>query len=318
MYPPFALPLMSQPGAMRPLPSAATRVASSNSLIRTFWRDAGGAHRKNRHEPEVVAPRSLSRVGSPYFLTTPIYYVNDKPHLGHAYTTIVGDALARWHRLLGDEVFFLTGTDEHGLKVQQAAEAAGMTPKAFADSIAPLFQRGVGEARHRLRRLHPHDRAAPLRRRRRSSCSACYDAGDIELGPVRGLVLRRRARSTTPRTSWSTACARSTSARSSSSRRRTTSSGCRASSSGCSTGTPRTRTSIVPESRAQRGARLHQGRPAGLLDQPDVARLGHPVALGPRARRLRVVRRAHQLHHRGRVRHRRRNASPTGGRPATT
>ena len=58
-----------------------------------------------------------------FYVTTPIYYVNAEPHLGHAYTTIVGDALTRWHRLLGDDVKFLTGTDEHGLKIQQAAEA---------------------------------------------------------------------------------------------------------------------------------------------------------------------------------------------------
>ena len=76
----------------------------------------------------------------PYFLTTPIYYVNARPHLGHAYTTIIGDALARWHRLLGEEVHFLTGTDEHGLKIQQAADAAGKTPQAFTYEIAPLFQ----------------------------------------------------------------------------------------------------------------------------------------------------------------------------------
>ena len=76
-----------------------------------------------------------------YYLTTPIYYVNAQPHLGHAYTTIVCDAVARWHRLLGDDVYFLTGTDEHGLKIQQAAEAAGTTPQAFTDSIAPLFQK---------------------------------------------------------------------------------------------------------------------------------------------------------------------------------
>ena len=55
------------------------------------------------------------------YLTTPIYYVTAKPHLGHAYTTIIGDALARWHRLLGDDVHFLTGTDEHGQKVEKAA-----------------------------------------------------------------------------------------------------------------------------------------------------------------------------------------------------
>ena len=76
---------------------------------------------------------------SQFYVTTPIYYVNAEPHLGHAYTTIVGDALARWHRLLGDDVTFLTGTDEHGLKIQQAAEASGMTPQGFTDSIAPKF-----------------------------------------------------------------------------------------------------------------------------------------------------------------------------------
>ena len=69
-------------------------------------------------------------------MTTPIYYVNAEPHLGHAYTTIVGDALTRWHRLLGDEVMYLTGTDEHGLKIQQAAEEAGTTPQAFADGLS--------------------------------------------------------------------------------------------------------------------------------------------------------------------------------------
>ena len=67
-----------------------------------------------------------------YYLTTPIYYVNDAPHVGHAYTTLIADATARWHRLRGEDVFFLTGTDEHGLKVQQAAEANGVTPLASA------------------------------------------------------------------------------------------------------------------------------------------------------------------------------------------
>ncbi|MFH1112060.1 MAG: methionine--tRNA ligase [Patescibacteria group bacterium] len=77
---------------------------------------------------------------SKYYITTPIYYVNDKPHLGHAYTTLCADVLARWHRDRGDEVFFLTGTDEHGAKVQQAAEAAGLTPKEFADKTSQTFK----------------------------------------------------------------------------------------------------------------------------------------------------------------------------------
>jgi len=58
---------------------------------------------------------------SKFYLTTPLYYVNDKPHIGHAYTTILADVIARYHRTMGDEVYFLTGTDEHGQKVQEAA-----------------------------------------------------------------------------------------------------------------------------------------------------------------------------------------------------
>ncbi len=74
-----------------------------------------------------------------FYVTTPIYYVNDKPHIGHAYTTILADCLARFHRSLGDETFFLTGLDEHGQKVQQAAEKRGMTPQAHCDDLAPRF-----------------------------------------------------------------------------------------------------------------------------------------------------------------------------------
>ncbi len=75
-----------------------------------------------------------------YYVTTPIYYVNDKPHIGHAYTTVVADIVARWHRLSGDEVFFLTGTDEHGEKIEKAAEAAGMNPVLFVDSIVAQYK----------------------------------------------------------------------------------------------------------------------------------------------------------------------------------
>ncbi len=76
---------------------------------------------------------------SKFYLTTPLYYVNDKPHIGHAYTEIAADALARFRRLKTDEVFFLTGTDEHGLKIDQAAQKAGMTPKHFADQVVQRF-----------------------------------------------------------------------------------------------------------------------------------------------------------------------------------
>jgi len=70
-----------------------------------------------------------------FYITTPIYYVNDVPHIGHAYTTIACDALARWHRMLGKRVFFLTGTDEHGEKVQKSAAAKGLSPRELADQV---------------------------------------------------------------------------------------------------------------------------------------------------------------------------------------
>ena len=121
-----------------------------------------------------------------FYATTPIYYVTAKPHLGHAYTTIVGDALTRWHRLLGEEVHFLTGTDEHGLKVQQAADAAGKSPKEFVDSIAPLY----ADAFRRLnianddfiRTTEPRHRVAVEK-----LLQACWDNGDIELDEYSGI-----------------------------------------------------------------------------------------------------------------------------------
>jgi methionyl-tRNA synthetase len=75
-----------------------------------------------------------------YYLTTPIYYVNDRPHIGHAYTTILADAVARARRLAGEDVRFLTGTDEHGDKVERAAEARGLSPQAHVDELAPVWK----------------------------------------------------------------------------------------------------------------------------------------------------------------------------------
>ena len=77
---------------------------------------------------------------SRFYITTPIYYINAAPHLGHAYTTLIADAAARAHRLLGDDVFFLTGTDEHGQKVERAAQKAGLAPRVFADQVAQTFR----------------------------------------------------------------------------------------------------------------------------------------------------------------------------------
>jgi methionyl-tRNA synthetase len=70
-----------------------------------------------------------------YYVSTPIYYVNDRPHLGHAYTTVAGDVLTRWHRQRGEKVWFLTGTDEHGQKIMRTAEANGVTPQEWCDKL---------------------------------------------------------------------------------------------------------------------------------------------------------------------------------------
>src|SRR4051812_46385497 len=75
-----------------------------------------------------------------FYITTPIFYVNAKPHLGHAYTTIVCDAVARRQRMMGMDTFFLTGTDEHGVNVERAARAAGRDPKTHADEVAAEFR----------------------------------------------------------------------------------------------------------------------------------------------------------------------------------
>lgn len=78
--------------------------------------------------------------GKPFFITTPIYYVNAEPHLGHAYSTIVVDVMARYHRLEGRDVFFLTGTDEHGDKILEAARETGETPREFVDRVSGMFR----------------------------------------------------------------------------------------------------------------------------------------------------------------------------------
>src|SRR3954469_10413853 len=78
--------------------------------------------------------------GPKYYITTPIYYVNARPHVGHAYTTIVCDVLARRHRMLGSDTFFLTGTDEHGQKIERSAAAAGKSPQQWTDAVAAEYR----------------------------------------------------------------------------------------------------------------------------------------------------------------------------------
>ena len=123
---------------------------------------------------------------SRFYVTTPIYYVNDVPHIGHAYTTVAGDVLARWRRLWGDDVFYLTGTDEHGLKVQRAAEARGVSPKELVDETAKHFRDTWDSLDIAyddfIRTTEPRHYKAVQQFLQR-----IYDAGDIELGTYEGL-----------------------------------------------------------------------------------------------------------------------------------
>ena len=121
-----------------------------------------------------------------FYATTPIYYVNDAPHIGHAYSTVTADALCRWHRLLGDEVFFLTGTDEHGLNVKRKAEANGLSPIEQADRTSERFKDAwkLLEISYDdfIRTTEPrHHRAV------QAFLQTVYDNGDIELGTYEGL-----------------------------------------------------------------------------------------------------------------------------------
>ena len=123
-----------------------------------------------------------------FYVTTPIYYVNDAPHIGHAYTTVIADALARWHRLLGDDVYFLTGTDEHGLKVAAGGRGSrAARPQEHADRTSARFREAWDLLDISLRRLHPHHRAPPPPRRCRRSCRRVYDNGHIDQDTYEGL-----------------------------------------------------------------------------------------------------------------------------------
>ena len=122
----------------------------------------------------------------PFYVTTPIYYVNDKPHIGHAYTTILADVLSRYYRFMGRNVFFLTGLDEHGQKVQQAAESKGVTPIEHCNKMAPRFV-------NLWRKLHiQYDDFIRTTEKRHSTIvqsllQKVYDKGDIYEDSYEGL-----------------------------------------------------------------------------------------------------------------------------------
>jgi methionyl-tRNA synthetase len=120
-----------------------------------------------------------------FYLTTPIYYVNDVPHIGHAYTTVAADFLARYHRLRGERVHFLTGTDEHGEKVALAAAAAGLEPQAWADQVVPRWK----EVWERLEISYDDFIRTTEERHTRpvqQLAQQLYDQGDVYLGEYEG------------------------------------------------------------------------------------------------------------------------------------
>ena len=262
------------------------------------------------HRPGAVGARdrATSPVGSVppvsrFYVTTPIYYVNDVPHIGHAYTTVTADALARWHRLLGDDTWFLTGTDEHGLKVQRAAEAAGRTPQEHADATSARFRETwdlldisyddyirTTEPRHHaavqafLQKVYDngHIYKGTYEGLYCVSCEAYYTEADLIDGvncpihnrPVETLSEEnwffRLSAFTQPLLDWYEA----------------------------------NPDAVSPNGKRNEALGHHQAGPRRRVDQPHVDRLGRPGAVGRRPRLLRLVRRAHQLRHRGRLRQR--------------
>jgi methionyl-tRNA synthetase len=122
----------------------------------------------------------------PFYITTPIYYVNARPHLGHAYTTIVADVAARFHSMGGRDVYFLTGTDEHGDKVVRAAKKENLSPRVYVDTISRLFrdlwpELGVNNS-HFIRTTDPSHMAVV-----EQVLQKIYDAGDIYFAEYEGL-----------------------------------------------------------------------------------------------------------------------------------
>lgn len=121
-----------------------------------------------------------------FYVTTAIDYVNAEPHIGHAYQKIVADVLARWHRLIGEDVFFVTGTDEHGKKLQNAADKAGKSPKEFVDEVSLKFKRAwksLGIEYDRFIRTTDADHKKVVE----DFVKACEKSGDIYKGVYEGL-----------------------------------------------------------------------------------------------------------------------------------
>ncbi len=251
-----------------------------------------------------------------FYVTTPIYYVNAAPHLGHAYSTIGADILARHHRQRGEDVFFLTGTDEHGEPVALAAEREGVTPKELADRNAARFQAlmprinasndffiRTSDPRHKERvqafMQRVHDNGHVYKGLYEGwYCPRCADfktESEIAEGntcPIHRIPLDREEEE-----NWFFRL-----------------SAFQEQLERLYAEQPGLRLARVAR---QRGALVHHGRPQRRLAQPREADLGRRGPVGSGARLLRLVRRAAQLLHGALLRRRRRpTARPSCGRRA--
>jgi len=124
-----------------------------------------------------------------FYITTPIYYANDVPHIGHTYTTVAADVLARWRRSQGDDVFFLTGTDEHGAKIEEKARELKLEPKEYADEITAKFKdawRKLNISNDNFLRTTDEAHIAAVQ----AALQFMYDQGDIYLSKYEGLYCR--------------------------------------------------------------------------------------------------------------------------------
>ena len=125
-------------------------------------------------------------MSKPFYVTTPIYYVNDRPHIGHTYTTVLADVIARFHRMRGEQVYFLTGTDEHGQKVEKAAAARSITPKQLADEVVANYTelwKQMGMTHFRFIRTTDQDHRDQVQR----LFKRLLDKGDIYKATYKGL-----------------------------------------------------------------------------------------------------------------------------------
>ena len=232
----------------------------------------------------------------PYYVTTPIYYVNGEPHLGHAYTTIAADVLARHMRQRGEDVFFLTGTDEHGEPVAQAAEKLGITPRELGDTNAVRFKElaatlnitndffirttdpeHMAKVAEVVQRIHDngHVYAGHYEGWYCPRCADFKTDSELEDGnrcPIHKIVLEiEKEDNWFFRLSSVPGAARAPVRRA-----------------------PGLRHAAEP---LQRGARVHQERAARLLAEPPAAQVGRAGSLGRVAGHLRLDRRAPQLLH---------------------